>query len=135
MIYITLISSIDLDVYLLQRVQIVLLKVSKAPTFIFLKYADFANIFSKDLASELQKHTKINNYTINMIEEYQLSYKPIYSLKQIDIEILKIYIKTHLINDFINILNSLQLPLSFLSKIYMEGFDYVLITIGVSIIS
>ena len=32
------------------------------------KYLDFANIFSRDLASELPKHTGINDHAIKLVD-------------------------------------------------------------------
>lgn len=48
------------------------------------------------LAAILLKHTKINNYTINLIKNKQLFYKLIYSLEIVKLKTLKTYIKTNL---------------------------------------
>lgn len=50
---------------------------------------------------KLLKNTSINKYIIEIIENKQLSYKPIYSLKLVKLEILKIYIKNTLKSGFI----------------------------------
>lgn len=57
------------NIYLFYKVWIVLLKVDKAPTIILLGYIDFVNIMSLDLVTKLPKYTKINNYTINLIDQ------------------------------------------------------------------
>ena len=66
------------------------------------EYLDFADVFSLDLASKLPKHTKINDYAIKLVDDYQQPpYGPIYSLGPVELEILKAYIKTNLAYGFI----------------------------------
>ena len=62
---------------------------------------DFANIFSKRFTVVLLEHTEIKTYTINLEDSKHLPYKTIYSLRPIELETLKTYIKTNLANDFI----------------------------------
>ena len=50
---------------------------------------------------ELSEHTKMNDHAIKLEEDKQLSFGPIYSLRSIELEILKTYIKTSLANGFI----------------------------------
>ena len=74
----------------------------EAPTKVFVKYLDFANVFSPDLASELPKHSKINDHAIKLIDSCQQPpYGSIYSLGPVELETLKAYIKTNLANGFI----------------------------------
>ena len=73
----------------------------EAPTKVLVKYSDFADVFSPDLASELPKHTKINNHAIELIDGQQPPYGPIYSLGPAELETLKAYIETDLANRFI----------------------------------
>ena len=40
----------------------------ETPIKVPVKYADFADVFSPDLASELPKHTGINNYAIKLVD-------------------------------------------------------------------
>ena len=40
----------------------------EAPTKIPIEYADFADVFSPDLASELPEHTGINDYSIELVD-------------------------------------------------------------------
>ena len=65
--------SIDLGdkVYLLRRIQILYLKVDAALTKISSKYADFANIFLPNLATEFFEYIGINNYTLKLVEDQQ----------------------------------------------------------------
>ena len=43
----------------------------------------------------------MNNLVIKLKKNKQLSFKLIYNLKLVELEILKIYIKTNLVNSFI----------------------------------
>ena len=74
---------------------------NEALTSISIEYSDFADVFSPDLASELPKHTGINNHAIKLVDDWQPPYGPIYSLGWVGLEILKTYIETNLKNDFI----------------------------------
>ncbi len=83
------------------RAQIAHLKVDEAPTKVSSKYADFADVFSPKLAIELPEHTGINDYAIELVDDWQPSYGFIYSLKPVELETLKVYIKNNLANSFI----------------------------------
>lgn len=98
--HIAVLSS-DLDTHSFCQAQLTLLLTNIAFTIIFFKYTDFVVIFSLEYAIELSRHTKINNYLINLVDAQQLPYGLINSLEIIELEILKIYIKTILANDFI----------------------------------
>ncbi len=84
-----------------KRAQIAYLKMDKAPTKVFGKYADFIDIFSPKLVVKLPEYTEINNHTIELVDDWQLLYNPIYSMRSVKLEILKAYIKNNLANDFI----------------------------------
>lgn len=99
--------NIDIKVYLFYKVWIAFLKAKKTFISILFKYANFEKIFSKNLVAKLLKHIEINNHTIILIKSYDLSYKPIHSLKLVKLEIFKTYIKTNLPNCFIKLLLSL----------------------------
>lgn len=71
-----------------------------------MEYTDYANIFSLDLAMELLENTGINKHAIELIENKQALYGPIYSLDSVKLKALKIYIKTHLKTWFIRLLKS-----------------------------
>lgn len=88
-------------VYTFWLIQIASLKTDKVPIVISSKYTNFANIFSLDLVIKLPEYTRINDYTIKLIDSKQLPYEPIYSLKLVELETLKTYIETNLANDFI----------------------------------
>ena len=66
-VYIVLICQ-DLDIHPFWRAQIALLNLDKALTSVLPKYADFADVFSKNVAAKLLEHTAINDHAINLIE-------------------------------------------------------------------
>ena len=66
-----------------------------------MEYSDFADVFFLELTSELFEQIEINDHTIKLVDDWQLSYRPIYSLRLIELETLKIYIETNLANGFI----------------------------------
>ncbi len=84
-----------------KRAQIAYLKADEASSKVFSKYADFVDIFSLKLAVELPKHTRINNYAIELVDDQQPICGPIYSLGPVELETLKVYIKNNLANSFI----------------------------------
>ena len=81
--------------------QIAYLKANKASTEVPSKYANFANVFLLKLAVELLKHTRINDHAIKLVDNWQSLYGPIYSLRLVELEILKAYIENNLVNGFI----------------------------------
>ena len=84
-----------------QAAQIAALKQDKAPTNVSSKYADYTDIFSFNLTMKLLKNTGINKYVIKLKVGKQPLYEPIYSLRPVELETLKIYIKNHLKTGFI----------------------------------
>ena len=62
--------NVDLsnEVYSSKKAQIAHLKVDEVLTKIFSKFADFADIFLPKLAIKLFKHTGINDYAIELID-------------------------------------------------------------------
>ena len=75
-------------------------------TGISAKYSDFSNVFSSDFPAKLLKHKKINDHPINLLDNKQPPYGPIYSLDLIELEMLKTYIKANLASGFIRLFNS-----------------------------
>ena len=65
------------------------------------EYSDYSNIFFVENAAELLENTGMNDHTIKLKEGKQPPFEPIYSLGQVELETLKIYIETSLANDFI----------------------------------
>ena len=70
-------------------------------TGILAKYFDFFNVFSSDSMGDLPEHTRINDHPINLLDNKQPPYDPIYSLGQVMLEMLKTYIKANLASGFI----------------------------------
>ena len=95
------------DVYPSRRPQISGLIAKKASTKVLVEYSDFVDIFSPDLAIKLPEYTKISTHVIDLEEDKQPPYGPIYSLGPMELETLKTYIKTNLANGFICLLKSL----------------------------
>lgn len=62
---------------------------------------DYAEILSFEQAIELPESIRINEYAIKLVEGKQLPYGPIYALSLVELNTLKVYIKTHLQTGFI----------------------------------
>lgn len=101
-IYIATITS-EIVIYLAHKAQIALLKAEKTSINVPAKYSDFANVFSKKLGAMLPKDTKINTHNMNLEESKQLPFGAIYELGPVELETLKTYIKTNLVNSFIHL--------------------------------
>ena len=71
-------SSSPLDVYPSRRLQIAGLIAEEAPTKVPVKYADFVDMISPDLASELPNHTGINDHSIELVKATGSSDHPSY---------------------------------------------------------
>lgn len=65
------------------------------------EYFNYSDIFLVEKIVKLQEYTKINDYVRKLKKVKQLVFEPIYSLELVKLEILKSYIKTNLINNFI----------------------------------
>ena len=87
----------------LKKAQIACLKADKIPIKVSSKYPNFADIFSLKLATKLSKHTKINDYANELVDNWQPLYNFIYRLGPMELEILKTYIKNNLVNSFIRL--------------------------------
>ncbi len=66
-----------------------------------IEYTDFADVFSPKLVAVLLEHTRINDHAIELVNDRQSPYSPIYSLRPVELETLKAYIKNNLANGFI----------------------------------
>lgn len=74
---------------------------NKAPLKILPEYGDYTDVFSLGLVIELPKNTGINKYVIDLFKDKQPFYGAICSLGLVELEILKVYLKTHLKTGFI----------------------------------
>ena len=91
----------------LKKTQILALIQDEAPIKVSPKYADYTDVFSFDLAIKLSENTGINKHAIEPQYSTQPLYGPIYSLKLVELETLKIYIKTYFKTRFIQLSKSL----------------------------
>ncbi len=89
------------EMYPSKKAQIAHLKADEALTKVLSKYADFADVFSPKLAVELPEYTGINDHAIELVDDWQPPYGPIYSLRLVELETLKAYIEKNLASDFI----------------------------------
>ena len=91
---------------------------NKALTEILAKYFDYSDIFLAEYVAKLPENTGINKHAIKLEEGKQPSFGPIYSLGSIELETLKIYIKTNLANGFIQFFKSfVGVPILFERKL------------------
>lgn len=110
--------SIDSDdkVHLSKKALIAYLKVDEVSTKVPSEYGNFADIFSPKLALELYKYMGINNYAIKLVDDWQSSYDPIYSLGPVELKTLEIYIENNLANSVIKSFKSSVEALIFFDK-------------------
>ena len=94
-----LVELITMLIYSFHQAQIALL--TSEETRISAEYSNFSNVFFSDSAAELPEYTGINNHLINVLDNKQPSYSSIYSLKPVELKMLKIYIKANLTSNFI----------------------------------
>ena len=72
-----------------------------------LKYSDYSNIFLAKNIAELSENTKMNKHAIELEDDKQPTFRPIYSLEQVELETLKTYMKTNPTNSFVQLSKSL----------------------------
>ena len=101
MVYVAIWKQEEMPVYSKKEAQVGALLFDKAFTEVPTEYSDHNNVFSAENAAELPENIGINDHAIELEEDKQSSFGPIYSLELIKLEILKIYIKINLVNSFI----------------------------------
>ena len=84
-----------------KQAQVGALLFDEAFTEVSAKYSNYSNVFSVKNAAKLPENTGINEYAIELEEDKQPPFGPIYSLRPVELEILRTYIETNLANDFI----------------------------------
>ena len=84
-----------------KAVQIAALKQDEASAKDPPKYTDYADIFSFNLPIQFLENTGINKYAMELQDGKKPLYGPIYSLRPVELEILKTYIKAYLKTRFI----------------------------------
>ena len=88
-------------VHFKRQAQIEALLFDKTLIEVLAKYSDYNNVFSAKNVIELLENIGINEHTIKLEEGKQLLFDSIYSLRLIELETLKTYIKTTRVNSFI----------------------------------
>lgn len=87
MVYIVFVIKL---VYFKGETIIANLEIKNVPVFI--EYSNFIDIFFSNFIVELLEHCGINDYPIDLQKDKQLFYRPIYSLKLVELKLLKSYI-------------------------------------------
>ena len=90
--------NLVLGIHLHKEAQIAFLLIEKVK--IPDEYSDFADVFSEERALVPPERTDLNENAMKLEDDKQPPYEPIYSLGQVELEILKTYIKTHLKTGF-----------------------------------
>ena len=88
----------EMPVHSEKQAQVGTLLFDEAPTEVPAEYSDYSNVFSAENAAELPENTGINEHAIKLEEGKQPFFGPIYSLRLVELETLKTYIKTNLAN-------------------------------------
>ena len=104
-----------MTIHLAWEAQIASLRAKKitVPT----EYSDFADVFSKESGEMLPERSGINKHAIELEDDNQLPYGPIYSLGSVKLKTLKTNIETNLANGFIQSLKFLAgAPILFVCK-------------------
>lgn len=87
-------------------------------TDILAEYADYANVFSSELMIKLLGNTSINEHVMELVNDKQPLYGSIYIPSLVELETLKVYIKTYFKAGFIQSSKSLAgAPISFNKKL------------------
>ncbi len=89
------------EVHPSKRALIAHLKVDEASFEVPSKYVNFPDVFAPKLVVKLLEYTRINDNAIQWVDDRPAPYGPIYSLRFIELETLKTYIKNNLANGFI----------------------------------
>ena len=91
----------EMPVHSEKQAQVGALLFNKALTEVPAEYFDYSDVFLAEYAAELLENTEMNKHTIELEEDKQPSFGPIYSLELVELKTLKTYIKTNLANSFI----------------------------------
>ena len=100
-VYVVIQEQEKMPMHFKKQTQVRALLFDKALIEILTKYSDYNNIFLVENIAKLSENTRMNKHAVKLEEGKQLSFRPIYNLKLVELETLKIYIKTNLANGFI----------------------------------
>lgn len=87
MVYIVFVIEL---VYFKEEAIIANLEIKNVPVLI--EYSNFIDIFFSNFIVELLEYYGINDYPIDLQKDKRLFYRPIYSLKLVELKLLKSYI-------------------------------------------
>lgn len=105
-------------IYPLKIAQMAALQQNEALAKILPKYDDYADVFFSNLAMELLKSKGINKHAIKLEDDKQSPYISIYSLRLVELETLKTYIKIYSKTKFIQFFKSpANIPILFDKKL------------------
>ena len=98
----------------------------KTPVKLPPEYNDFADVFSENNANKLPPLRGHLDHSISLEEGTKPQFGPIYNLSEIELEVLKEYIETHLANGFIRPSSSpFGAPVLFVKKPHGRGLRLV----------
>ena len=100
-VYVAIREREQMLVHSKKQAQVGALLFHKAPTKVLAEYSNYNNVFLVENTAELLENTGMNEYSITLKKGKQSPFGPIYSLKLVELETLKTYIKTNLANGFI----------------------------------
>ena len=100
-VYVAIWEQEEMPVHSEKQAQIRALLFDKAFTEVLAEYFDYSNVFSAKNTVELPENAGINEHAIELKKGKQSPFGPIYSLGPVELETLKTYIKTNLVNGFI----------------------------------
>ena len=100
------------------RAQVGALIFDKAFTKVPAEYPNYSDVFLAKNVAEFPENTGINEHVIKLEKDKQLLFGPIYSLGLVELEMMKTYIETNLVNGFIRPSKSpLSIPILFDQKL------------------
>ena len=88
-----------MTIHPVKQAQMALLLAKKI--IVLAKYLDFADTLLKKLANVLPEPSGVSKHIMKLGKGKELPYRPIYSLRPVELKTLKTYIKRNLANDFI----------------------------------
>ena len=108
-VHVAELEALEMTIYPLQTaqitgnnpIQVAALKQNEILIEVLVEYSNFADVFSAKEALVLPEYIELNEHSIELENSKQLHYRSIYSLRPVELETLKTYIKTHLKTGFI----------------------------------
>lgn len=88
-------------IYLITKLLLVALEQDMSSTESLIEYGNFENVFSSQFAKELPHYTRVNKYTIKLVEDKLPSPDPISTPSLVQLGIFKTYRETYIKIEFI----------------------------------